>query len=337
MSAEDPFKTLYAQHVQTVFSCAMAILKDRVEAQDVVQDVFIQAWNQADRFEPSKGSMATWLRTVARSRAIDRLRVIRRVGVAVASRSEEPSTQADDSFDKLLSLERTRSVRDALSQLPAKQQRLLELSYDAGLSHSSIADVVHEPLGTVKTHIRQALRALRDRARDSRPIRSHAITAHPDGTLPFTITGEESLRTLPRSEAGHFNDISAVLRGLRALLVDDDAETRKLTGAVLTRFGAVAEPHASAHSALQTALSDFDVLIVDLVMPEADGYAFLGAARGMAAARQVRLPPTIAFTASASEDERSQVRLAGFDAYLNKPVHPIALLSAVAALVMSEK
>ena len=164
-------------------------------------------------------------------------------------------------------------------------------------------------------------------------MRAPSGRAHADSTLPFTISGDESLRTLPRSDTGHLDDLSAAMHGLRALLIDDDAETRKLTGAVLTRFGAVAESHASARSALQAKLSEFDVLIIDLVMPETDGYGFLGAARALAAQHQITLPPTIAFTGSASEEERSQVRLAGFDAYLNKPVHPIALLSTVAALV----
>jgi CheY-like chemotaxis protein len=247
---------------------------------------------------------------------------------------EEPLTDGDNSLSAVLSVERTRSVRDALAQLPVHQQRLLELSFDAGLSHSKIAAVLRQPLGTVKTHIRQALADLRDQTHNGEHEPPKWGAEHAGCALPFTIVGEESLRTLPRSGTKQLENIDAELRGLRILLVDDDEEALKLTSAVIKRFGAIADAHSSASSALnEQRMCESDVMIVDLVMPLQDGYSFLDAARALATGRRLELPPAIAFTASASENERSRVRLAGFHSYLTKPVHPLALLSTVASLV----
>jgi len=133
---------------------AIRILRDRAEAEDVVQEVFVQVWRQADRFDPARGSPESWLCTIARSRALDRLR--RR-----ASRREEPEGPAPGGVDAPRT-EEALAVRKALETLSPEQRRALELAYYEGLTHSEIAARLGEPLGTIKTRIRTAMIRLRD-------------------------------------------------------------------------------------------------------------------------------------------------------------------------------
>jgi RNA polymerase sigma-70 factor (ECF subfamily) len=133
---------------------ALRILRDRQEAEDVVQEVFMQAWRQADRFDLSRGTPEAWVCMMARSRALDRLR--RR-----ASRREEPEDAAPAPTLVPRNAEAI-AVRDALHTLPAPQRRALELAYYDGLTQAEIAERLGEPLGTIKTRIRTAMIRLRD-------------------------------------------------------------------------------------------------------------------------------------------------------------------------------
>jgi RNA polymerase sigma-70 factor (ECF subfamily) len=130
----------------------------------VVQEVFTQVWTQASRYDSSRGAVAAWMLTMTRSRAIDRLR----------SRSSRPETASEPRVVEevadatvrqdlqLLSIEQVETLKDALSELPAAQRTALELAYYEGLTHAEIADRLSEPLGTVKTRIRQAVIKLRE-------------------------------------------------------------------------------------------------------------------------------------------------------------------------------
>jgi RNA polymerase sigma-70 factor (ECF subfamily) len=133
---------------------ALRVLRDVAEAEDVVQEVFVQVWRQAARFDPSRGSPEAWLCTITRTRALDRLRrrVSRREeqGAGPDSRSGAPPT--------LVAL----AVRQALDGLSADQRRALELAYYEGLTQSEIAARLGEPLGTIKTRIRTAMIRLRE-------------------------------------------------------------------------------------------------------------------------------------------------------------------------------
>jgi len=156
---------LYDRHARPVYSLILRIVGDETEAEDVLQEVFAQAFRQAARYDPSRGPVAAWLLMMARSRAIDRVRA-RRVRVEgrtgeVPTFDELPASQPDAAA-VLLDEEQTRLVRQALDDLPLLQRMAIELAYYEGLSHSQIADRLEQPLGTIKTRIRLGLLKLRD-------------------------------------------------------------------------------------------------------------------------------------------------------------------------------
>jgi RNA polymerase sigma-70 factor, ECF subfamily len=147
---------LYHRYASTVKGLAMRILRDRSDAEEVVQDVFVQVWSQARRFDPLRGTPLGWLCTIARTRAIDRLR--RRV-----ARREQVGDPHGDlmGITERLPSETRIAVRKALDGIPPDQRRALELAYYHGLTHSEIARRVGAPLGTIKTRIRTGLTRLR--------------------------------------------------------------------------------------------------------------------------------------------------------------------------------
>ena len=144
------FYDLYAGLVNGL---AIRILRDPAEAEDTVQEVFVQVWRQAARFDPSRGTPEAWLCTMARTRALDRLR-------KRTSRREEPE-QEKPAASPAPRNEEALAVRRALDGLPPEQKRALELAYYEGLTQTEIADRLKEPLGTVKTRIRTAMIRLR--------------------------------------------------------------------------------------------------------------------------------------------------------------------------------
>jgi RNA polymerase sigma-70 factor (ECF subfamily) len=143
----------YDQYAGLVNGLAIRILRDPAEAEDTVQEVFVQVWKQAARFDPSRGTPQAWLCTMARTRALDRLR-------KRTSRREEPE-EAAPAANPAPRNEEALAVRRALDGLPQDQRRALELAYYEGLTQSEIAERLAEPLGTVKTRIRTAMIRLR--------------------------------------------------------------------------------------------------------------------------------------------------------------------------------
>ena len=155
---------LYDRHARLVFSLALRILQNRADAEDVVQEVFAQVWTQARRYEGERGSVAAWMVMMTRSRAIDRLRA-RRARAETGGQTPAAQNVADMAPTQdvlLLSSEEVGKLRQALDALPAAQRTALELAYYEGLTHAEIADRLSEPLGTIKTRIRQAVIKLRE-------------------------------------------------------------------------------------------------------------------------------------------------------------------------------
>jgi RNA polymerase sigma-70 factor, ECF subfamily len=148
---------LFDQYSRMVYSVALRVLNDPGQAEDVMQEIFFQVWRSPNAFVPGRGSLGAWLAVMARNRAIDSLR------------RRRPTDSVDEvilasSADLGSEVERSRmmeKVRGVLKDLPAEQQRSVELAFFEGLTHSEIATRTGDPLGTVKTRIRSALSTLR--------------------------------------------------------------------------------------------------------------------------------------------------------------------------------
>jgi len=153
---------LYDRYRTILVGLLMRILNNREEAEDVLQETFLQVWRKAADFDESRGRPFTWLVTVARSRGIDRLRTLasrERVAEAGAREvSEEVSDAATDAFKS----EQRGLVSDALAKLPDEQKRPIMLAYFDGLTQSEIATRLGSPLGTVKTRMRTGMIRLRE-------------------------------------------------------------------------------------------------------------------------------------------------------------------------------
>jgi len=180
--SEDALATLYDRYAGAVYGAALRLVTDRHLAEEVVQETFLIVWNRAESFDPALGSLAAWLHTIARNRAVDRLRAIARrprllsasalrpdagseaaalerlaSGGVVMGTSPAPGPEAD-----LLSAELRASLRAALATMPDTERTVIVLAYRDELSQSEIAERLGWPLGTVKTRTRRALLRLRD-------------------------------------------------------------------------------------------------------------------------------------------------------------------------------
>ncbi len=164
---ERAFAELYDLYSSVLFGLLLRILHSRPEAEDVLQDVFLQVWQQAASFDSARGRPFTWLVTLARSRAIDRLRSLdSRDRTAQRSTMEAPETIQTATDELAINSEQGDIVRGALDELPEEQRRTLVLAYLEGLSQSEIATKLGQPLGTVKTRTRAGLMKLHGLLRD---------------------------------------------------------------------------------------------------------------------------------------------------------------------------
>jgi RNA polymerase sigma-70 factor (ECF subfamily) len=153
---------LYDRYRVILFGLLMRILSNREEAEDVLQEVFLQVWRKAEDFDENRGRPFTWLVTLARSRGIDRLRTLAaRDRVAEAGAKEVVDAVSDAATDAFKSEQRG-LVNKALAQLPDEQKRPLMLAYFDGLTQSEIATRLGAPLGTVKTRMRTGMMNLRE-------------------------------------------------------------------------------------------------------------------------------------------------------------------------------
>ena len=158
----------YDATVSRVFGLALRIVRQREAAEEVVEDVYLQVWQQADRFDVSRGRPLTWLLTICRSRALD---FLRRDDRAMAH--PEPETLLPERSDNranpqdmLLLMERNTQLYATLEKLLPVQRQLLALAFFRGMTHQEIADHTQFPLGTVKSHLRKALDKMREQLDD---------------------------------------------------------------------------------------------------------------------------------------------------------------------------
>lgn len=159
----EAFAALYDATASRVFGLAVRVVRDRAQAEEVTQEVFLDLWRQSSRFDPARGSASSWILTIAHRKAVDRVR------------SAEASTRREETYEARqhhvphdttaeaahASLE-ARRVRHALHELTPAQRQAIELAYFDGYTHTEVARMLDLPLGTAKTRIRDGLIRLRD-------------------------------------------------------------------------------------------------------------------------------------------------------------------------------
>jgi RNA polymerase sigma-70 factor (ECF subfamily) len=154
---------LYDRYGRLVFSLILRVVRDTGIAEDLVQETFLRVWNRVQGFEAGKGTIGPWLLAVARNRAIDYLRSAGgRERNALELEDTIHPALASDMEQSILNSDRIRLVKAAMDKLSPNQRQAIELAYFEGLSQSEMAERMGQPLGTVKTWVRTALRSLRD-------------------------------------------------------------------------------------------------------------------------------------------------------------------------------
>lgn len=172
---------LYDRYNRLVFSLALAIVNDRATAEEITLDVFMRVWQKAGTYRADQAKVSTWLTHIARHHAID---ILRRRSVRI----DQYTVQWDDAISSPdssgqgpqesaeISLRRDR-IQAALAALPAEQKQALTLAYFGGYSHQQIADLLRQPLGTVKTRIRLAMQKLREHLADEQSLDNTSVQA----------------------------------------------------------------------------------------------------------------------------------------------------------------
>ncbi len=159
----EAFSQLYDRFSSLVFSLAMRMLRTQTDAEDLLQEVFLQVWRQAGNYSRERGSPEAWIINIARSRAIDKLRSIRRRDRSFVLTNDPAGAESPDNLESTVGESESKlAMNSALANLPEAQRKVLELAYYDGLSQSEIAERMKEPLGTVKTRIRSGIQRLRD-------------------------------------------------------------------------------------------------------------------------------------------------------------------------------
>jgi RNA polymerase sigma-70 factor, ECF subfamily len=152
---------IYRRHGGAVFGLARRVLDNQTEAEDVTQEIFLRLWNQPERFDPSRGTLRSFLLTQTHSRAVDVIRSLtssRRREMNAAAQTANASYDVHrEAWDVVVSAE----VRKALEELPIEERRAIELAYFQGHTYVQVAQILDEPEGTVKGRIRNGMRRMR--------------------------------------------------------------------------------------------------------------------------------------------------------------------------------
>jgi RNA polymerase sigma-70 factor (ECF subfamily) len=154
---EQAMAMLFDRYSKVVYSVALRVLRDAASAEDILQEIFMQIWRNPAGFVATRGSLGGWLAVVTRNRSIDSLRRKKPTEQVEEMQLPADGNLADES-ERNLMMEKARVV---IAQLPAEQRKTLEMAFFDGLTHSEIAEMTGDPLGTVKTRIRSALLTLR--------------------------------------------------------------------------------------------------------------------------------------------------------------------------------
>jgi RNA polymerase sigma-70 factor (ECF subfamily) len=163
---------LYDRYGRLVYSLIFRVVRNSAAAEDLVQETFLRVWNRAQSFDQERGVLGPWILTVARNRAIDYLRSTDgriSAGAIDLDQLEHPS-RFRDFEDSALSLDRSRRLKSAFEKLNANQKMVIEMAYYEGLSQTEMAERMQQPLGTVKTWVRTALKTLRDQLTEAATV-----------------------------------------------------------------------------------------------------------------------------------------------------------------------
>jgi RNA polymerase sigma-70 factor, ECF subfamily len=150
------FELIYDRHGGAAFSLAYRMVGNRVAAEDIIQEAFLSIWRSRMRYDRSRGSVRTWVLGIVHNRAIDALR-----RGASHDRKQETLDGVEERHEAPERTDEARSVQTALETLPDDQRRTIELAYFGGFSHSQIAELLDQPIGTVKGRMRLGLDKLR--------------------------------------------------------------------------------------------------------------------------------------------------------------------------------
>lgn len=179
-AGEQPAVTLCIERYGgLIWSLARRYHRDAHEAEDAVQDVFIELWRSAHRYDPAVATEKTFVAMVARRRLIDNLRrrARRKPTVELTEAVDAPHPNGDGSHGAVEAADEAALARHAVSRLPEDQREAIKLAIDAGMSHSEIADKLGVPLGTVKTRIRRGLIAVRESLASNRLAGAAGVTS----------------------------------------------------------------------------------------------------------------------------------------------------------------
>lgn len=155
----DCLRLVYERHGSRLMAVALRVLKNRAEAEEVVQEAFLEVWRRAGEYDPLRGTPLAWMLTICRTRSIDRLRS-RGSQARLVTQADEIAPLGQSPLDAVDSREVQSRVGTAMAGLPTEQRRVLELAYFEGLSQSEIAERTGDALGTVKTRVRLGMEKL---------------------------------------------------------------------------------------------------------------------------------------------------------------------------------
>ena len=165
-------RELYDHYGRLIYSLIQRMVRNSAAAEDLVQETFLRIWNRMPAFDQERGALGPWVLTVARNRAIDYLRSAdgrMSAGALDLDRLEHPGQFCD--FDnRALSLDRARMLKEAFEKLTPNQKTVIELAYFEGLSQTEMADRMQQPLGTIKTWVRSALKVLREQLTEAATV-----------------------------------------------------------------------------------------------------------------------------------------------------------------------